>query len=105
MRTIVIILATMLCVSPVMALETSNPLGVTTESEASGWIDCGTVTIVKWSGSIKISNQTPRKVQRDSDSGRLRINYGGEWYSVRSSNRSGYDYMFSAGGGTWYFNL
>ena len=100
-----ILTTTVLCASPEVAVETSGPDIISNQEIASEWVDCGTVTLVKWNGSIRISNQTPRKVQQDSNSGRLRIYYGGEWYNVRSSNRSGYDYMFSAGGSTWYFNL
>lgn len=67
------------------------------------WEYYKTVTVYKQNGRIGNANH---RVEYDSDSGRFRIQYGGEWYPVYNAPRGcGYTHTFSTGNSTWYFNL
>lgn len=73
---------------------------------AAAWKDDGVVsglTFVFGSSRMKgrISGQHP--IQYDSDTGQYRINFKGEWYKVKVSDRQEFDYMFHADK-TYYFN-
>ncbi len=106
MKKVIVILATLSLICSVSASNyTYTTKGIEPSySATSAWEYCGSVTIKKKSGNMWISNQNHR-VERDSETGDLRIEYGDSWYSVRSSNMAGFEYMFSTGRGYWYFNL
>ena len=81
----------------------SNATESTTIVAAQSWEYYTTVTIYKQNGRIRNANH---RVEYNSDSGRYRIQYGGEWHSVSNAPRGcGYTHMFSSGSSTWYFNL
>lgn len=81
----------------------SNATELTTVAATQSWEYYTTVAIYKQNGRIRNANH---RVEYDSDSGRYRIQYGGEWYSVSNAPRGcGYTHMFSTGNSTWYFNL
>lgn len=83
----------------------SEAAQTTTVAATQSWEYYTTVTVYKKNGNIKIGNPNHR-VEYDSDSGKYRIQYGGEWYPVSYAPRGcGYTYMFSTGKGTWYFDM
>lgn len=60
------------------------------------------VPVFCFKGHVKTQNRASVNVTDDG----VTVTFGGETYSARTSNRSGYDYMFTASSGTtWYFNL
>lgn len=60
------------------------------------------VAICCFKGHMKISNKASVDVTDDG----VMVTFCGDTYRARTSNRSDYDYMFTAGSGvTWYFNL
>lgn len=58
------------------------------------------ISIFKTSGNIKIRGTAKLYIKNDT----LYVCYNGEYYRVRPSDKTGYDYMFYQGNGAWYFN-
>lgn len=91
------------CISAI-ALAAIMAAPVASELSAAETTVCSqgtTVQITCFRGSMKIRNKAT--VETTSDG--MVAYFGGSSYSVRYSDRNGYDYMFSTSTTTWYFNL
>lgn len=68
-----------------------------------GWEDCGIVTSLK--GNNITLYRLKCQLQYNSATGQYRINYQNNWYNVKYSDKSGYEYMFYYNSKPYYFNF
>lgn len=71
---------------------------------AAAWEDDGVVSGLKFFGThVKGTVPGQFRIQYDSDSGKYRVSFRGNWYNVKTSDRQEFGYMFYADK-TYYFN-
>ena len=77
-------------------IATATTTATATESAAAAY----TVTLISWSAHAR----TTAKATVEETADGLMVNYHGQIYKARPSDRDGYKYMIYANR-TWYFNL
>lgn len=96
MKKVFTIVAIILSIAIATPMADAIPSTSTSSTQTTGT----KVTIVSFRGHVKITNSA----LVNSNGDYLSVTFGGETYTARSSNRSGYDWMFTTNTTTWYFN-
>ena len=103
MKRIFFIAASMMLCGGAAACNIQNQGTATVVVSNYDWESCGTVTSLK-TGNVSIS-RLKCPLEYNSSTGQYRINYRTTWYSVKTSDKSEYMYMFYYNNKPHYFNF
>lgn len=102
MKKVIYIAAGMLLFGSAATIASNSQANIAEARIECDWSDYATATAVRH-GTVNEYGKWP--VQFDSETGQYRIQFKGTWCIVRSSNKSGFDYMFNYQNKPHYFNL